>query len=118
MSATINQTFNIQRQASLTNTTILLRSGPTALFGWNFINKNAAIEFVQMFDAASTGDVILGTTAPTIAIALTTGVDVATIMALNIPLAFKNGLVVACTTTETGSSAPATNPISATFLIK
>ncbi len=119
MSASPNSSFVIQRQAALTNTPVLLRAGLTDLWGWNIINKNAAIEFVQLFNAATAGAVTLGTTVPNYVIQLTTGVDVATVLNLNqdMRISFPLGLVVACTTTETGSTAPATNPVNCYFLI-
>jgi hypothetical protein len=120
MASNINNTFRIQRTNALTNSPVLLQSGITDLKGWTIVNKNAAVEFIQCFNAAAPTDVFLGTTVPTYVIPVTTGVDVGTIwnMPDNMRLTFNLGLVVACTTTETGSTAPATNPVNCYFFIQ
>lgn len=62
---------------------------------------NSAASFLQIFDAATTGAVTLGTTAPKLSVPLVAN-GASNITDLEIPLSA--GLVWACTTTETGST--------------
>lgn len=114
-----NQNFHIEKVLSLTNVTRLIKQGLVEIWGWDFINANAAVEFVQLFNAASTSDVVLGTTPPDLVLAVTTGVGSAvfTMLPEEDKITFDRGLVVACTTTETGSSAPATAPINTYWFV-
>lgn len=74
------------------------------LFGFHFWNTNGSTAFVQIFDAASDGDVTLGTTVPVMSFAVPAsgGYD---IPPSRIPLRrFQNGIVVAATTAATGDT--------------
>jgi hypothetical protein len=64
--------------------------------------------YLQFFDAASVGDVTLGTTAPKWSIGLAEG-EKANLSGL--ALAFPLGLVIAATATVDGSGAPATSMV-------
>jgi hypothetical protein len=74
---------------------VLVAAGPVEL-AWFFIyNNDSAAGFVQLFDAASIGDVTLGSTAPSIiiGIAATNWAQ----GALAIPMIFTKGIVSAFT---------------------
>ena len=69
-------------------------------------NPNAALVYLQFFDASAANQVTVGTTNPAFWVAVP-----ATSGAINIPVptvgyVFKDGIVMACTTTPTGSAAP------------
>ena len=92
--------------SSLSTTLTRIAATGSNLSGYNISNPNAATVYVQIFDAAATGDVTLGSTTPNLSIAVPAfGVTDA------LPssgVAFQNGIVIAATTTATGSSAPST----------
>jgi hypothetical protein len=92
---------------SVTNTAVLMHAGQFLFTGYNISNPNSSTCYLQVYDAASTAGITVGTTAPKFAIAVpSTGVT----DGLQVPGAgFANGLVVAWTTTPTGGSAPASN---------
>jgi hypothetical protein len=93
--------------AALTNTLVLCgATGPHQITLYDLGNaSNAAVSFLQVFDAASTGAVTLGTTAPTLSFEMPA--NMGRIIALNPGQPFVNGVVIVCTTTRTGSTAPA-----------
>ncbi len=95
--------------SALTATTVLLvgdtvAGAPINPIYYNIANPNGVIAYIQFFDAASTGAVTLGTTAPTfwIAAAALGGV---TDSVAGLAYPFKRGIVVAATTTPTGATA-------------
>jgi hypothetical protein len=96
--------------AALTATTVQLipapQTGSTVTVNyWNMSNPNAALVYIQFFDVAATTSVTLGTTAPTFYVAVPAFggvVDTSFVTGF----VFKNGVVVACTTTPTGNTAP------------
>jgi hypothetical protein len=95
--------------AALTATTVLLvpntsAGAPIRLAHWNVGNPNTVLAFIQFFDAAATSAVTLGTTAPTFTLAVPAfagAIDTSPV----IDYTFKNGIVVAATTTQTGNTA-------------
>lgn len=98
--------------SGLTATKVLLvnnTGGGAIQFAYfNIANPNSTLVYVQFFDAATTGAVTLGTTAPTcwVAVPALGGVvDTSFVQGF----VFKLGVVVAATTTPTGSTAPASN---------
>lgn len=93
-------------RSNLAATAVAVATKPTYLSGYNVANSNSAIVYVQFFDAASAGAVTVGTTAPTMVLAVPgngviDGIQIGQV-------AFQLGIVVAATTTATGSTAPAT----------
>jgi len=91
------------QQAALADTPLLVVTGEALLYGWNVINNVAAVSYVQIFNAAAAGDVTLGATAPTYVIGnLASSV---TDRGQHRPLYFSLGIVIASTTTSTGSTA-------------
>ncbi len=106
MSSTTNQETRY-RNVALTNGKLLVRSGPTDIYGWVVNNPNASEVFVQVFDAASTGDVALGTTICDLPIKV--GPSAAVVFKEKDPqFSFSLGCAIAATTTEGGSTAPGT----------
>ena len=94
-------------EASVTETPVQVFVGRGNLYGLLIEENGGADVFVQVFDAASTGDVTVGTTAPDftfrVAANATFGKDVN-----DSPLHFfAKGCVIAVTSTRTGSGAPA-----------
>lgn len=108
MSIKVNPNFTITKNFALTNTLVLVRSGPTDLWGWDLVNTNAAITYVQMFNVDDISKVTLGTTTPdkVITIPATSGSQVMVQFSKDEVIPFSNGLVIVATTTATGSSAP------------
>ena len=99
--------------SALTATAVLLVPGTSGSYStlWlvNASNPNAALTYLQFFDAAAISSVTLGTTKPAFWLAMpinTTGGVVS--VSFPVGYVFKNGIVVAATTTPTGSSAPST----------
>ena len=100
--------------STLTNTAVLLVAnttqwGPTGgpyinLSYYNLANPNSSLAYVQFFDSATSGAVTVGTTTPAFWIAVPANggcIDTSTL----IDYQFKAGIVVASTTTPTGSTA-------------
>lgn len=103
------QNFNFQNYPKYDLLGLFLyRTGMADLHGWNIINTNAAVTYVQLFNAASVGAVTLGTTPPTFVIAVAAGAGISDREFLNEEnrLSFPLGLVAAATTTPTGNTAP------------
>lgn len=72
---------------------------------YNIGNPNATLVFIQFFDVAAAASVTVGTTAPAFWIAVPAfggAVDTSPLIGYT----FKNGVVVAATTTPTGSGTP------------
>lgn len=116
MSTNKNTDTDLYRNNAVTNTKILIRAGTCSIKGWIVNNPNAAESFLQIHDAATTGDVTLGTTVPVLPIKVgANGSVVITEHDYQIP--FSLGMVIAATTTEGGSSAPVT-PVSVLILYK
>lgn len=76
-------------------------------------NPNAAVSYLQLFDAIA-ANVTVGTTTPTAVVAL----PASTPVNLNLGLKFSTGLVVAATTTPTGSTPPATAGLPVTLIFQ
>lgn len=89
--------------ASLSNTVTAIKGSAGQVYGYDLHNPNAAISYVQFFNAA-TGSVTLGTTSPFMSI----GIPANSRAALEFPhgVAFGTAISVAATTTRTGSTAP------------
>lgn len=89
--------------------TALSFNDKTLLFGkacfltsLKYINEDSAARFLQMFDAAAVADVTLGTTKPKWV--MTAGANGGDDDAIGSGLKFDKGIVVAGTTTVTGST--------------
>lgn len=85
-------------------TAVLMQSSLVTLVAIRAINTTAAVAFVQLFDAAAASDVTVGTTIPTWVVK-----SEASELSIGdgLPdhgLVFTRGLVVASTTTPTGST--------------
>lgn len=77
-------------------------------------NPNAAVSYIQIFDAASTDAVTVGTTTPTAVVPLPASTPVNVVLSMP----FRNGIVVAATTTPTGSTAPVTAGLPVTLIFQ
>lgn len=89
---------------ALSNSVVAMTARPAPLRSLHVFNPSNAAAYVQLFDALTTG-VTLGTTVPTLAFGVASGVH------QSIPLPpeginFRVGIALAGTTTGTGSSAP------------
>jgi hypothetical protein len=95
----------------LTATTVLVYAVATNLLGLDLFNAAAATTFLQFFDAkvlTGGGSPTLGTTVPKLVIAIPAGAAFTRDYGEARQVMFLTGLVVAATTTATGSTAPAT----------
>ena len=54
----------IYKDKALSNTVVLIKGTPMELTGWRITNPNSTTAVIKFFDAASIGDVTLGTTEP------------------------------------------------------
>jgi hypothetical protein len=119
--STAQSNFSFVQKQALTNSVVQLKtgSGLTELWGWNIINTNAAIAYIQLFNAANTGDVTLGTTVADFYITVPSGVGIQNLVMLDekYRLTFSLGLCAAATTTLTGNAALG-SAMSTTWMIK
>jgi hypothetical protein len=92
--------------ALLTNSPRTVLVGPATLWGWDLFNGAAATTWVQVFDALA-ASVTLGTTPPKYAFPVAAGASLLRDYGI-FGVGCSTGLVVAATTTPTGSTAPAT----------
>jgi len=97
-------------QNALTTTLVVLQAFKGQLTGLVAVNPNAGTVYLQFFDAAVTTGITLGTTAPYYSLALAAGYNNLDSLMFN----HFHGIVVAATTTPTGSTAPGSNVL-ATF---
>lgn len=91
--------------AALTNTKTLIKNAAGTFGGYLTVyNPNATVAYVQIFDVAATASVTLGTTVADarIIVPATSAANMEVTNGVNMA----NGIVIACTTTATGSTAP------------
>jgi len=69
-------------------------------------NSNAALVYLQFFDASAANQVTVGTTPPVFWVAIPASSNALNISFSTQGYVFTNGIVMACTTTPTGSAAP------------
>jgi hypothetical protein len=102
--------------AALTNTKTLIKASAGTFGGYYTIyNPNSSVAYVQIFDVAATASVTLGTTVRDglITIPATSAAN----LEMTNGVHMTNGIVIACTTTATGSTAPGTG-LDGTLLFK
>lgn len=117
MSENINTETDKYRNNAVSNTKILVRSGPLSIKGIVVNNADASVAFLQLHDAAATDDVTLGTTVPTLGVKIAASSSKEIIFDDSNKLPLSLGLVIAATTTEVGSTAT-TTPLSVLILYK
>ncbi len=104
LSANATGGYTNYSQGALVGTVTAVKSSAAGtLGGFQFTNPAGTTCYVQIFDVATAGAVTLGTTVPTISIAMLTG------SVVNLPpaapgAAFANGIQIASTTTRTGNT--------------
>jgi hypothetical protein len=94
--------------AALSNSPVLAERGSAVLSGVDISNVSNATIYVQFFDANSISGISVGTTPPLFWLA----VPVNAVLdgpSSAVGVGFQNGVVVAATTTPTGSTAPSAN---------
>ncbi len=99
------------RNASLNATAVLVNGAACAVQWLNIDNTmNTAKSFLQLYDAAATSDVTVGTTTPTYTLVIpgSGAYDTALGDRDRHVFDFKNGIVAAATTTITGNTNPGT----------
>ena len=96
--------WSASKYTSQTTTVQTVTSAAGTFGGYHVGNPNSSAEYIQVFD--TTGSVTLGTTAPTWVFMIPAN-DSRTIEFTH-GLTVSNGIKFACTTTETGSTAPST----------
>jgi hypothetical protein len=95
----------VVRNAALGNTKVLLSPCSSEVIGFLCDNANAAKTYVQLYDAAATGDVTLGTTVPVLTIPMPSSTPLnAHSLAEAIP--FRKGIVAVTSTAVDGTGAP------------
>src|SRR5258708_39964620 len=82
-----------------------VKSAPTGLNGWYLFNSNATTVYLQVFDAKSETEVLLGTTQPTLSLGIPAGSGANVLV--DCIRDFVKGIVIACTLTRAGNGAPA-----------
>ena len=99
--------WNQTARGTIGNTLTSIDVNPTRLGGYYVYNPNASVTYLQIFDATYTSDVTLGTTPPVLALSIpaTAGAN----LDLGNGIQFRKGIVIAFTTTATGSTGPASN---------
>lgn len=103
---TVRASATPYHHAAVTTTKHLVATGAQVLTDYFVENPDASAKlYIQMFSAAATADVTLGTTAPKWSIGLEPKQKA---NLANLALSFPLGLVIAATTTVAGSSAPST----------
>lgn len=95
----------------------LIKAGSASLYGLALWNNGAAITYLQVFDAASTAAVTLGTTIPKFVFQVGGNNSWEEKFAGEGRLAFLNGIVVAATTTPTGATTTST-PLTGNFYVE
>jgi len=99
-------------KADQSGTAVLVHTGSTNITTLEAQNINTVDLFIQLFDAASASSVTVGTTTPnqSFVIPASDGTNRAATSKdwADRGLMFRNGLVIAITTTATGSTSPGT----------
>lgn len=99
---------------ALLHTPVLVAAAPTGaqggvrprvLYDLEAVNADTALAYLQIFNAASAGAVTVGATAPTLAIGVENGQTVQMVFG-DLGVRFDAGIVIAATTTPTGSTSP------------
>jgi len=97
----------IYKNAALTGTAILVKTGPCSLNSYHIFNTTTAECYVQFFDAAAAADVTVGTS-PTFVLGIpaetAAGLGSGACCAIPKVIQFTLGLVVASTTAADGST--------------
>lgn len=94
-------------QAALTNTVVQIKNVAGFLGAFHCYNPNGVVSYVQVFDAATSASVTLGTTSPSAAFGIGPSAS-ADFSVSPLGLQYRNGIQVAGTTTASGASAPST----------
>lgn len=113
MAMTFNATERARRQSPYRNTNLLatkqeVKQGATDVEYFNVYNPDAALAYLQLYDALA-ANVTVGTTTPTHSIPVPAGAiyDVPLLQAMQ----FDVGLTIAMTTTPGGAIAPGTGAV-------
>lgn len=91
--------------SALLATKVAVKATSGDLYGYHIQNPNTSDAWVQFFDLAS-GSVTVGSTTPTLSLWVPAGGALDAVFAK--PVNFATAVVVASTTTATGSTAPST----------
>lgn len=103
LSPTASGGWSVSSQTSLTSTATV-SSAAGKFGGYMFINTNASVAYIQVFD--TTGAVTLGTTAPTFVVPIPAGAGAN--LEITNGIAVTSGIKVAATTTPTGATTVST----------
>ena len=97
---------SLVKSNSLAGTAVLVQAGALILTAVHAINTTAADAYLQLFDAAAIADVTVGTTIPDWVVMSDFGVGLVSVSdgLPSFGLSFRNGLVVASTTTPINST--------------
>lgn len=100
-------------QAAFNATLRVVKASGGRLGGIEISNPNTVSEWCQIFDADEAADVTLGTTTPKLSLAIPKGASATDVGVMDKlwkeGVDFNIGIVMACTTTVTGSTGPTSN---------
>lgn len=94
--------LSVYSNTALAATKAVVKIGAASLYGYNIANPNAAVTYVQFFNKL-TANVTVGTTVPDMVLTLPANGVLDSLGSLSID--FSIGIVIAVTTTPTGSTA-------------
>ena len=104
-------TYRTDYQPTLLATVVAIKVTAGKLYGLEASNPNTVSIWLQFFDLA-TGDVTIGTTTPKMTLVVPKGASASDVGAMDklwtAGIHFETAIVVAATTTPTGSTAPGT----------
>src|SRR5258705_314419 len=83
---------------------VTVTSAPAGLNGWYLFNANATTVYLQIFDAKSKDEVIVGSTVPTLSLGIPAGSGANVLV--DCVRDFIKGIVIACALTRAGAGAP------------
>jgi hypothetical protein len=104
--------WSVSSQTALTNTKVSVKTSAGTFGGYMIYNPNTTVAYIQVFDVAS-GSVTLGSTTPTYVLAIPAGSGAN--LELTCGVNHATAIVIAATTTATGSTAPTTALTAAIF---
>lgn len=96
---------NYPYRGAVAGTATMVKTGYTQVFWLSVSNRDASERWLQVFDANAASAVTMGSTTPTHSFPIPAS---ATLFIDRVPFDFQSGVVIAVTTTETGSTGAST----------
>ena len=107
--ATVNG-WTPKLESGLSNSVVTVKGSAGELGAYHCLNQSGAVAYVQVFDAATSGAVTLGSTTPVLSFGLPAAASLpgGGNLEWSNGIHFASGIQIAATTTATGSTAPST----------